>query len=369
MLAYLKTVDNGDDDLAVRRIINVPKRGIGITSINKVTDYAIGNDLSFFDACKEAKDIAGLGRAADKIKDFADAILVYRSKLEYLGISGVMDEIIENTGYIKELEEEDTPEAQSRIENIQELLNKIAEFEAENEEGTLTEFLAEVSLVADIDNMDDSDDKVVLMTLHSAKGLEFPYVYMSGMEDGLFPSYMSIVSDDSTAVEEERRLCYVGITRAMKRLKMTCARTRMVQGQTQYNKVSRFVREISRDLIEVKGVIEKEKPQEPAFSNFASRVRLYVYLFGNAFANPGSSAVSHQGRKTDLNTLIGQGRVLRGSDLFDRKPAGQQTPYGGRAVSTAQKPYGGRTMSGAKPSAAPGKTAADLCRRRHSAPY
>ena len=273
MLAYLKTVDNGDDDLAVRRIINVPKRGIGITSINKVTDYAIGNDLSFFDACKEAKDIAGLGRAADKIKDFADAILVYRSKLEYLGISGVMDEIIENTGYIKELEEEDTPEAQSRIENIQELLNKIAEFEAENEEGTLTEFLAEVSLVADIDNMDDSDDKVVLMTLHSAKGLEFPYVYMSGMEDGLFPSYMSIVSDDSTAVEEERRLCYVGITRAMKRLKMTCARTRMVQGQTQYNKVSRFVREISRDLIEVKGVIEKEKPQEPAFSNFASRVR------------------------------------------------------------------------------------------------
>ena len=354
MLAYLKTVDNGDDDLAVRRIINVPKRGIGITSINKVTDYAIGNNLSFFEACKEAKDIAGLGRAADKIKDFADAILVYRSKLEYLGISGVMDEIIENTGYIKELEEEDTPEAQSRIENIQELLNKIAEFEAENEEGTLTKFLAEVSLVADIDNMDDSDDKVVLMTLHSAKGLEFPYVYMSGMEDGLFPSYMSIVSDDSTAVEEERRLCYVGITRAMKRLKMTCARTRMVQGQTQYNKVSRFVREISRDLIEVKGVIEKEKPQEPAFSNFASRVRPYM-ANGNAFANPGSSAVSHQGRKTDLNTLIGQGRVLRGSDLFDRKPAGQQTPYGGRAVSPAQKSYGGRTMSGAKPSAAPAK--------------
>lgn len=363
LLAYLKTVDNGSDDLAVRRIINVPKRGIGITSINKVSDYAVNNGMSFFEACKEAGDIAGLGRSADKIKDFADAILVYRSKLEYLGISGVMDEIIENTGYIKELEAEDTPEAQSRIENIDEFKNKIAEFEGENPEGTLTEFLAEVSLVADIDNMDESDDKVVLMTLHSAKGLEFPYVYMGGMEDGLFPSYMSIVSDDDTAVEEERRLCYVGITRAMKRLKLTCAKTRMVQGQTQYNKVSRFVKEISRDLLEIKGVIEKEKPTEH-FSNFASNIKPYTANgsafsnpYGNPFGNGGVSSsgfrqatpINNQGRKTDLNTLLGQGQIMRGSDLFDKKPSGVQTGsragtvYGRQASGRMGTAYGART--------------------------
>ncbi|MED9931916.1 MAG: 3'-5' exonuclease, partial [Catenibacillus sp.] len=350
LLAYLKTVDNGSDDLAVRRIINVPKRGIGITSINKVSDYAAANGMGFFEACKEAADIAGLGRSADKIKDFADAILVYKSKLEYLGVSGVMDEIIENTGYIKELEAEDTPEAQSRIENIDEFKNKIAEFEAENPEGTLTEFLAEVSLVADIDNMDESDDKVVLMTLHSAKGLEFPYVYMGGMEDGLFPSYMSIVSDDDTAVEEERRLCYVGITRAMKRLKLTCAKTRMVQGQMQYNKVSRFIKEISRDLIEVKGVIEKEKQTEH-FSNFASNVKPYTANgsafsnpYGNPFGNGGSvsasgfrqaTQINNPGRKTDLNTLLGQGKIMRGSDLFDKKSVDTQTSrYAGTAYGT-----------------------------------
>lgn len=189
----------------------------------------------------------------------------------------------------------------------------------------------------DIDSMDESDDKVVLMTLHSAKGLEFPYVYMSGMEDGLFPSYMSIVSDDENAIEEERRLCYVGITRAMKRLKLTCAKTRMVQGQTQYNKVSRFVKEISRDLIEMSGVLEKEKTVEP-FSNFASHVKPYTANgsafsnpYGNPFGNGGGTSVrgfrqateiQNNGKKTDLNTLLGQGRIMRGSDLFDKKPGG-----------------------------------------------
>lgn len=261
LLAYLKTVDNGHDDVAAKRIINVPKRGIGATSITKVDEFAAYNQMSFFDAAKMAKEIPGLGRSTDKVQNFADQMLVYRSKLPYIGISGLIEEIIQDTGYVKALNDEGTPESESRIENIDELLNKIAVYERDNPDGTLSEFLAEVSLVADIDSVDASEDRIVLMTLHSAKGLEFPYVFLSGMEDGLFPSYMSIMAEDGgEAVEEERRLCYVGITRAMKHLKLTCAKTRMVQGQTQYNKISRFVKEIPRDLLKIRGVMEERKP-------------------------------------------------------------------------------------------------------------
>jgi len=310
LLAYLKTVDNGQDDVAVKRIINVPKRGIGAASVGKVDEFASYNQMSFFDAAKMAKEIPGLGRAADKIQVFADQMLVYRSKLPYIGISGLLDEIISDTQYVKQLNDEGTPEAESRIENIDELKNKIAAYEKENPEGTLTEFLAEVSLVADIDSMDASEDRILLMTLHSAKGLEFPYVFLTGLEDGLFPSYMSIVAeDDGEAVEEERRLCYVGITRAMKHLKLTCAKTRMVKGQNQFNKVSRFVKEISRDLLKMNGVIEKEKNVIP-FSSFSSQVKPYT-ANGNAFKNPG--------KKTDLQTLLARGTLVKGSDLFDKK--------------------------------------------------
>ena len=325
LLAYLKTVDNGLDDVAVKRIINVPKRGIGATSVGKVDEFAAYNKMSFFDAAKMAKEIPGLGRAADKIQSFADQILVYRTKVPYIGISGLLDEIISDTEYVKLLNDEGTPEAESRIENIDELKNKIAAYEDENPEGTLTEFLAEVSLVADVDTMDASEDRVVLMTLHSAKGLEFPYVFLSGMEDGLFPSYMSIVAeDDGESIEEERRLCYVGITRAMKHLKLTCAKTRMVQGQTQYNKVSRFVKEISRDLIKMHGVVEKEKPVEH-FSNFSSKIKPYT-ANGNAFENPG--------QKVDLQTLLAQGKVMRGAGIFDKPKPQNVSPSGFNKVQS-----------------------------------
>ncbi len=244
LLCYLKTIDNGRDDLAVRRIINVPKRGIGAASLNKVDDYAVRYGLSFFEALERAKEIPAMGKAADKITGFVNMIQVLRAKLEYISISKLLEEILEETGYVKELRAEGTEEALARIENIDELMNKIVTYEEEHEAPSLREFLEEVSLVADIDSLDESNERVVLMTLHSAKGLEFPYVFMTGLEDGLFPSYMSIVSDDSLAVEEERRLCYVGITRAMKHLTLTYAKSRMVHGSTQYNKVSRFVREI-----------------------------------------------------------------------------------------------------------------------------
>ena len=251
LLAYLKTIDNARDDLAVRRIINVPKRGIGATTLNRVADYAAEQNLSFYNALKMADDIPTLGKSAAKIHPFVNFIQVMRSKLELISVSELLQEIIDETGYVKELEAEGTEEAQARIENIDELISKVVTYEEGEEHPTLSGFLEEVALVADIDSLEEGSDYVVLMTLHSAKGLEFPKVYLAGMEDGLFPSYMSIAYDSSSEdLEEERRLAYVGITRAKEELTITCARQRMIRGETQYNKVSRFVREIPSELLD-----------------------------------------------------------------------------------------------------------------------
>lgn len=260
LLAYLKTIDNARDDLAVRRIINVPKRGIGATTIGRAQDYALDHEVSFYQALRAAKEIPGLGRAAAKIEPFVTFIQTMRSKVEYLSISQLLQEIIDETGYVSELEAEDTDEARARIENIDELISKIVAYEEEEETPTLSGFLEEVALVADIDSLDEEKDYVVLMTLHSAKGLEFPQVYLVGMEDGLFPSYMTIVSEDKSDLEEERRLCYVGITRAMERLQITCARQRMIRGETQYNRMSRFLTEIPQELLQE--TLRKEKTAE-----------------------------------------------------------------------------------------------------------
>lgn len=262
LLAYLKTVDNARDDLAVRRIINVPKRGIGATTLTRVQDYAASQGMSFYDALKEADSISTLGRAAAKVEPFVTFIQTLRSKAEYLSPSELLKDIIENTGYVKELEAEGTEEAEARIENIDELITKVVSYEEENEEPTLSGFLEEVALVADIDSVDGDDNQVLLMTLHSAKGLEFPFVYLAGMEDGIFPSYMTITSDDPTEIEEERRLCYVGITRAMRDLTLTCAQQRMIRGETQYNKVSRFIKEIPRELVELGREFKEKKPMD-----------------------------------------------------------------------------------------------------------
>ena len=250
LLAYLKTVDNAQDELAVRRIINIPKRGIGAASLAKVSAYAEVNSLNFYQALERAREIPGLGRAAGKMEPFVDLIASLRELAALGGVSAVLEEVLEQTGYVRELEAEDTPEAQASIENIDELMNKAISYEQENEEPTLSGFLEEVALVADIDSLSEDQNYVVLMTLHSAKGLEFPNVYLSGMEDGLFPSYMSITSDDAEAeLEEERRLCYVGITRAKEHLTITGARMRMQRGETQYHKISRFVKEIPEEVL------------------------------------------------------------------------------------------------------------------------
>lgn len=277
LLAYLKTIDNARDDLAVRRIINVPKRGIGATTLTRVQDYAVQENISFYTALKMAEDIPSLGRAASKIRPFVTFIQTMRSKLAFISISELLQEIIDETGYVADLEAENTEEAEQRIQNIDELISKVVAYETEAEDAgepaSLSGFLEEVALVADIDSVDDEQNYVVLMTLHSAKGLEFPQVYLAGMEDGLFPSYMSICSDHSAEeIEEERRLCYVGITRAKERLSISCARQRMIRGETQYNKVSRFVKEIPRELLA--GEIRKEREPEsyqPSVSQLAKK--------------------------------------------------------------------------------------------------
>ena len=264
LLCYLKTIDNSADDLAVRRILNVPKRGIGATTVGRVQDYADYMNVSFYDALRVAEEVPSIGRSLNKIEGFVTFIQSLKSKAQAYSVTEILEEVIDLTGYVDELKAEDTEESRARIENIDELISKTVSYEeamkAEGREATLSGFLEEIALIADIDTVDPDQDYVLLMTLHSAKGLEFPYVYLAGMEDGMFPSSMCIFSDDPTDMEEERRLCYVGITRAMKELTLTSARQRLVRGETQYNKVSRFVREIPRELVELGTTSQEHKP-------------------------------------------------------------------------------------------------------------
>ena len=285
LLAYLKTIDNGQDDLAVRRIINIPKRGIGAASINKVALYAQEQEISFYDALCVAEQVPGLGKAAAKIQPFVLFIQSMKAKAKLLSVADLLQEVIETTGYVRELEAEGTDEAEARIENIDELISKAVDYAEGEEAPSLNGFLENVALVADIDSFDENSDYVVLMTLHSAKGLEFPNVYLAGLEDGLFPSYMSITSDNSQAeIEEERRLAYVGITRAKKNLTITSARVRMVRGQTQYGKVSRFVREIPSELLsgEIYEPKTKEEPIEQSAFQKARKAFRTVPSYGGS---------------------------------------------------------------------------------------
>ena len=296
ILAYLKTIDNGRDDLAVKRIINVPKRGIGATSISKVTTYALEHEMPFYNALRVAGDIPGLGKAAEKIRPFVLFIQSMRAKLDNGGtLTQLILEILESTGYVEALEAEGTEEAQERIENIDELISKISSYEESEEHPTLSGFLEEVALIADVDELDEKSDYVVLMTLHSAKGLEFPNVYLAGMEDGLFPSYMSITSDDaSTELEEERRLAYVGITRAKERLTITAARSRMIRGETQFNRVSRFVKEIPPHLLGG-AIYEPKSMEDPVQDNEYQRAHKAFRTSATSYSSYGQNTYSQTG--------------------------------------------------------------------------
>lgn len=292
ILSYLKTIDNGRDEVAVRRIVNIPRRGIGAATLDKLEDYAQLHDISLYDAMRQADDIMGLGRTAAKIRPFVNLIEGFRERLSDPDAAGrpsvaqLIREIVEKIGYAEYLQDYDDND-EDRMENVDELITKAAAYGETHEEESLTEFLEEVALVADIDNVDSSEDRVLLMTLHSAKGLEFPSVYLAGMEDGLFPSFMTIVSEDPEEVEEERRLAYVGITRAMNDLTLTYAKTRMVRGETQYNAVSRFVREIPTELMD-NTVPERRRPEEKLFSGLqtGSDSRPKAFVRPRATAEP-----------------------------------------------------------------------------------
>ncbi len=341
VLSYLKTIANGQDDLAVQRIINVPKRGIGAASIGKITAWGSAQGMSFYDACVRAAAVPGLGKAAGKVAAFTSQIEDFRDALNGgATIREVMEQILADTGYKEELEAEGEIEFQTRMENIEELMNKAVSYSEDAEHPSLDEFLEQVALVADVDRMDDSENRVTLMTLHSAKGLEFPVVYLSGLEDGLFPSRMSITSDDRTEIEEERRLCYVGITRAKERLVITASRMRMINGETHYAKVSRFVDEIPEELIQMEKLesrvgrsVNRDEVDDDTLPWNKNQSRLGVSKFGmksNSYASPTASYVSGTGSSV-YSGLGGAGGMRTGaagrdlSGIFDWKPANTQS--------------------------------------------
>jgi len=265
LMSYLKVVDSGMDDLSVKRIINVPKRGIGQTTINRLQEFAILNQMSFLDAVFNADEIPEVTRALAKLHKFADMIEEFREYASEHEISELLEHILDVTQYRAELEAEGTDESISRLEDIEELFNDIAYYEEEEENPNLRDFLAEkdmYTLNAGIDNLEDENNKVLLMTLHNAKGLEFNNVFLGGMEEGVFPGFGAMMSGDESEIEEERRLCYVGITRAKERLFLSAAKRRMLRGQTQYNRRSRFIDEIPGQYLDTEQRVVKntERP-------------------------------------------------------------------------------------------------------------
>ncbi len=248
ILAYLRVLQNPADNISAKRIVNVPRRGIGKTSIDRINAYANMLGESFYDGLTHVKDIPGGSFSIDKIGGFVKMIENLRDKAADGDLLGLVQEVIDKTGYVRVLEKEGTFEAQGRVENIGELLSAVAEFSTAFPDGTLADFLEKVALIADVDSLGDSDNSVTLMTLHNAKGLEFPVVFIAGMEEGLFPHSRSM--SDPAEIEEERRLCYVGLTRARERLYLTCAWLRSLYGAPNYMMQSRFLKEIPNEFIE-----------------------------------------------------------------------------------------------------------------------
>ncbi len=247
IVSYLRLVHNTADNLSLTRIINEPKRGIGKTSIDNITELAIKNETSMYEIIKHA-DLFGLNRVFLNSREFVNLIECAREKKDNLSISELVKFLLKKSGYIKALEDENTIEAENRMENLEEFLNVVMEFEREEASNTLQDFLEGMTLSSDIDNVDESEESVTLMTLHSAKGLEFPVVFLVGMEEGIFPGYRSM--GEPKDLEEERRLCYVGITRAKEQLFLTCSKKRTVFGSTSCNMPSRFLDEIPQELLD-----------------------------------------------------------------------------------------------------------------------
>lgn len=288
ILCYLKTINNSADDIAIKRIINIPRRGIGQTTIGRISDYAFSQEMPFYEALRRVDEIPGCTRASAKIHSFVSLIEHFRMKLrgEMYSLEDMTQELLDVTGYVRELEAENTDEANGRIENIESLMNKIVQYEEDNNGGTLNDLLEDIALVADIDTVSDDAEQVLLMTLHSAKGLEFPNVYICGMEETIFPGASAVFGDDPSELEEERRLCYVGITRAMKKLTLTSANQRMRNGEMNFNRPSRFINEIPRHLVkQTYGAVLKPETENKPTEFSRTKASLYTKNRKNPFAN------------------------------------------------------------------------------------
>ena len=247
IISYLRLIQNPSDNLSLKRIINEPKRGIGKTSLDKIEELSNNTGIPMYEIIKNAEQY-GLNRVFLNSREFVNVIEELRTKKDDMKISDLIKETLKKSGYTKALENENTIEAENRIENLDEFLTVAIEFEDESADNKLSDFLEGITLSSDIDNMEETEENVTLMTLHSAKGLEFPVVFLVGMEEGIFPGYKSI--GEPKELEEERRLCYVGITRAKEHLFLTCSKQRTIFGSTSCNQVSRFLREIPSDLLD-----------------------------------------------------------------------------------------------------------------------
>lgn len=288
ILCYLKTINNSADDIAIKRIINIPRRGIGQTTIGRISDYAFSQEMPFYEALRRVNEIPGCTRASAKIHSFVSLIEHFRMKLrgEMYSLEDMTQELLDVTGYVRELEAEGTDEANGRIENIESLMNKIVQYEEDNNGGSLNDLLEDIALVSDIDTVSDDAEQVLLMTLHSAKGLEFPNVYICGMEETIFPGASAVFGDDPSELEEERRLCYVGITRAMKKLTLTSANQRMRNGEMNFNRPSRFINEIPRHLVkQTYGAVLKPETESKPTEFSRTKASLYTKDRKNPFAN------------------------------------------------------------------------------------
>ncbi len=308
IIAYLRLIFNISDNLSLKRIINEPKRGIGKTSLDNIQEISDKTGTSMYEIIKNAEQY-GLNRVKANSMEFVQIIEELRKQVNEIPISELIKLTLNKTGYVKALENENTVEAESRIQNLEEFLTVAIEFEEEMAENTLAEFLESISLTSDIDNMEDSEDTVTLMTLHSAKGLEFPVVFLVGMEEGIFPGYKSI--GELKELEEERRLFYVGITRAKQYLHLTCAQRRTIFGSTSYNQMSRFIKEIPKDLLD--GYDEIDSDNNNSFkdsnygweygTNYAGKVK--TYKFDNVEKIPEQKTGGFQYRTAEsfLNSL------------------------------------------------------------------
>ena len=303
-IAYLRLIANTSDNISLKRIINEPKRGIGKTSLDNIEEISYQTGLSMYEVIKHAEQY-GLNRVFANSREFIELIEEMRSKKDELEISELIKLVLNKSGYTKALELENTVEAETRLQNIEELLTVAMEFEEEFAENSLNEFLESITLSSDVDNLEESDESVTLMTLHSAKGLEFPTVFLVGMEEGIFPGYKSI--GEPKELEEERRLFYVGITRAKQYLYLTCAKRRTIFGSTSYNAISRFVKEIPEDLLD--GYNEIEGKREETFedsnygwaygTNYAGKVKTYKFEETSSAYAAASSLSTNKAQKVE----------------------------------------------------------------------